>query len=355
MQRMLSGLFLVLLVAIPAWDATRPESFDWLERARALVERRASPDELDLVSRRMPNLPPGSAFEEFEHDLEQASHLRRWLRTRLQRALGLWGSVGNAKVVFGPEGVLLHRPSLEYVLGPPFRGPAPAIERWHAVLERLGIELLVVPVPAKASCLAGRPRARNAGFPRFAAELERAGIGVLDLSPTYLRTDTHWDPAGMRTAARSIADALIARGWVARGQKVHERRKLDVERIGDLGRLLDERLEADWIEPDRVTIEEVVGWKPDSSSPVLLLGDSFVNVFSLPRMGWGNRAGLAEHLSVELGFDVDRIAINGDGARASREALQRAGLDRLTSTRVIVFLFAARELRYGDWSDIAQP
>ena len=82
---------------------------------------------------------------------------------------------------------------------------------------------------------------------------------------------------------------------------------------------------------------------------MLLLGDSFTNIYSMPSMGWGRGAGLAEHLSLRLGFDVDRIAVNGDGAHASRDALRRAGPRRLSGKRVVVFQFAARELLAGSW------
>jgi alginate O-acetyltransferase complex protein AlgJ len=93
---------------------------------------------------------------------------------------------------------------------------------------------------------------------------------------------------------------------------------------------------------------------PDRAADVLLLGDSFVNIYSLDAMGWGGRAGFAETLAHELGRPIDVIARNDAGARASRDALAgefRHGRDRLAGKKVVVWEFAARELVSGDWTD----
>ena len=85
---------------------------------------------------------------------------------------------------------------------------------------------------------------------------------------------------------------------------------------------------------------------------MLILGDSFTNVFSDPRLGWGASAGLAERLSFHLELPVDRIALNAGGAHASREALARdleGGRRRLAATEVVIYQFAERELSQGDW------
>jgi alginate O-acetyltransferase complex protein AlgJ len=85
---------------------------------------------------------------------------------------------------------------------------------------------------------------------------------------------------------------------------------------------------------------------------VLLLGDSFANIYSLAALGWGEAAGLAEHLSMRLGRPVDALLRNSDGAFATRQILQRelaSGRDRLRGKRLVVWEFAARELAFGDW------
>ena len=107
-----------------------------------------------------------------------------------------------------------------------------------------------------------------------------------------------------------------------------------------------------------VTRIETVGgeaWAPDRSAEILLVGDSFTNLYSLASFGWGVSAGFAEQLSFALGRPVDRISQNDNGALAPRrllaaEVTRDAG--RLASTRVVVYQFAARELSQGDWQPI---
>ena len=88
---------------------------------------------------------------------------------------------------------------------------------------------------------------------------------------------------------------------------------------------------------------------------MLLLGDSFTNVFSLDYMGWGEAAGLGPQLAFELGRGVDVLAQNDAGASATRKALEvalRGGEDRLQGKKVVIWQFASRELSVGDWTRI---
>ena len=93
-------------------------------------------------------------------------------------------------------------------------------------------------------------------------------------------------------------------------------------------------------------------WEPDPKADVLLLGDSFTNIFSLEGMGWGLASGLGPHLALSLQRPIDVIAQNDSGAFATRQALSRelaAGSDRLAGKRVVIWEFASRELSVGDW------
>ena len=58
-------------------------------------------------------------------------------------------------------------------------------------------------------------------------------------------------------------------------------------------------------------------------SDVLVLGDSFSNIYALESMAWGTSAGLVEQLSYLLRRPVDRIVQNDDGAFATRAMLQQ--------------------------------
>jgi alginate O-acetyltransferase complex protein AlgJ len=101
-------------------------------------------------------------------------------------------------------------------------------------------------------------------------------------------------------------------------------------------------------------------WQPELDAEILLLGDSFANIYSLEMMNWGAAAGLAEQLSHALQRPVDTILRNDEGAFATREILRRElaqGNDRLAGKKVVVWQFAVRELTVGDWKplDMALP
>ena len=93
-------------------------------------------------------------------------------------------------------------------------------------------------------------------------------------------------------------------------------------------------------------------WQADRNADILLLGDSFTNVYSLETMGWGTLAGLAEQLSFALQRPIDRLSQNDNGAFAPRELLAaelHRGRDRLAGKRLVIYQFANRELSLGDW------
>ena len=110
-------------------------------------------------------------------------------------------------------------------------------------------------------------------------------------------------------------------------------------------------------EPERVTIQRVETaegspWRADPHADVLLLGDSFTNIYSQSDLGWGTGAGLAEQLSYYLGRPIDRLALNSGGALNTRQRLAQelaTGHDRLAGKKVVVYQFAVRELAIGDW------
>jgi alginate O-acetyltransferase complex protein AlgJ len=134
-----------------------------------------------------------------------------------------------------------------------------------------------------------------------------------------------------------------------------------VERVGDIVDMLKLAEGQTLFAPQAVAVRQVRDdkgalWEPKASGDVLLLGDSFTNVFTLAPMGWGEAAGLAPHLAIALGRDVDVIAQNDSGAFATRKLLSEAlaaGEDRLAGKRVVIWELASRELAVGDWKPYA--
>ncbi len=129
--------------------------------------------------------------------------------------------------------------------------------------------------------------------------------------------------------------------------------QVEVQQTGDIVPMLDlpdgQRLyppESVWLR--RVVNADGSGWRSSRDADVLVLGDSFSNMYSLESMGWGTSAGFVEQLSYALRRPIDRILQNDDGAFATR-AILAADTGRLKNTRVVVYQFAERELAFGDW------
>ena len=236
-----------------------------------------------------------------------------------------------------------------------------------------------MPTPVKPGVhperLTGRARggaaiARNPSYGSFVEELTRQGVLVFDVAaeleemkrattePLYLATDTHWRPETVELVAERLASFIDQHTDLpGRPPTLYRTSQIVVTNSGDTTRLLDLPAAQTAYPAETVTLRQIaspdgVVWLADQDADVLLLGDSFANVFSVDEMGWGNAAGLAEQLSFALQRPVDRIARNDNGAYASREVLATElgrGRDRLAGKRLVVLQFANRELGQGDW------
>jgi len=226
--------------------------------------------------------------------------------------------------------------------------------------------------------LHGRPGtgapAQNVDYQRFLDELRGAGVLVFDArrsapaqreKPLYLVQDTHYAPAFMELIARDLAKMVGELGvlpGLAEAPRLHAVEQ-PASRVGDLVDMLKLPDEQRLFQPETVLVHQVQNesgdaWEPEPAADVLLLGDSFTNIFSLEGMGWGSASGLAPHLALALRRPIDVIAQNDSGAFATRQALSRelqAGQDRLAGKRVVIWEFASRELSVGDWKPLEFP
>lgn len=342
-------------------------------------------------------LPTPAATRAVEKTLEERSALSGALRAGVQSFLTQRFRAGNEQVLTGAGGWLFFRKDVDYVNGRSFLNKevqraramrdgisadvVGTIEEFHRYLASRGIRLVLLPVPVKP-CLEGHrfsspglgdvPRVlHNEGFAGFVDVLKARGVDVFDPSalllrrllekgePQYLETDTHWTPAAMEAVAQALARHL---GPVQSQGAVAPRpsEAVSVSAHGDTLALLGLPSDQTLFQKQHVSIHPVHAggglWKPSPSAEVLLLGDSFSNIYSLAPMGWGEGAGFAEHLSAALGGPLDAILRNSDGAFATRQTLQRelaAGRDRLREKKVVVWEFAVRELTHGDWRPLA--
>ena len=101
----------------------------------------------------------------------------------------------------------------------------------------------------------------------------------------------------------------------------------EMTQLGDLAVMLDLPVKQRIFPPEKVSIRKVFEkhgeepWKSQKTADVLVLGDSFSNIYSLEAMGWGEGAGFVEQLSYALQRPLDRITRNDNGSYATREFL----------------------------------
>jgi alginate O-acetyltransferase complex protein AlgJ len=324
--------------------------------------------------------------------------LGRTLRPPAQLVLSSRTGAGNERVYIGREGWLFYRHDVEYLTNrgflvpdvlsrriaaaseldaPPQPDPRPAILAFHRELQAQGITLILMPTPVKpgihpeklnASARPSDQAIQNASFVEFTTWATANGLACFDPAPIlvtarqsgpqYLATDTHWRPEAMELVAERLAAFVEQRVSLPTasptGFTIDER---EISNMGDTLAMLDLPANQQAFAQDRVLISRVLlpdgsAWRSDRAADVLLLGDSFSNIYSLASMGWGDAAGFAEHLSYALDRPLDRIVQNDDAAFATREMLRRGGAERLTGKRVVIWQFAARELASGDWKVI---
>ena len=326
-------------------------------------------------------------FKNYEKALEEESFLMRNALPTVQYLTLRFFGLGNEKVYPGREGWLFYRPDVDYVAGPGFLDPAelshrpksanplPALVRFRDDLAARGIRLVLLPVPIKPvidpeylSHPIPHGPLQNPSFGNFLTQLQKNGIEFVDASqamldskqssgrPQFLKTDSHWTPSAMECVARQIAQKIpvtgISKKWT-RGEP-HE-----IRNHGDLVAMLRLSDPSALFPLEEATISPVVGpdgtaWTPDPSAEILLLGDSFTNIYSLNDLGWGTGSGLAEHLSLALQMPLDRIAINAGGATTTRQTLARSP-ERLEGKKIVIYEFAMRDLAVGDWKVLPLP
>ena len=382
-----------------------PQAWDVLRLLPTWAEIRAVHHPADALAL----LPPEPEIRAFETALEEQSVLSEWALPPVQQSLtGLLGA-GNEQAYVGREGWLHYRPDVEYLTGPGFLDPArlrlresatveggqtgaavqpdpvKALVRFHEQLSARGIRLIVVPVPVKPMLHPEKLSARygpsstaaalqNASYARFLGEMARAGVTVFGApaavaeapGPQFLAADTHWTPAAMERTASALARFVTARGGLppdASG-KTYTRREAEVASGGDIVDMLKLPRGQRLFVPQRVRVHPVdeaetgEPWYPHRNADVLLLGDSFSNIYSLGGMGWGEGAGFAPQLSYYLQRPVDAIVVNAGGAYAARQRLRQEmlrGRDRLRGKRVVLYEFAIRDLASGDWKLLDLP
>ena len=307
------------------------------------------------------------------------------------------GKITEAPVVQGTDGWLFLPAELRHVSAGKFWGdeavkvskatkpenadPLPAILDFKRQLDAAGVELILVPVPAKAfvypeailggSTTGPAPERADAFHQQFYDELRKNGVTVVDLlpdllaqrnaagGPVFCKTDTHWSGEGIRIASGKIASLLAEKPWLkdaAKTKTIAASRPLEI--TGDLQGMLGtpgkETVALRFIGTEASGGTELV--LPDRKSPVILLGDSHTLVFHAGGDMHAAGAGLPDQLLHDLGIPVDLIGVRGSGATPARVNLMRrtsGDSGYLAGKKAVIWCFTVREFTEASgWSKV---
>lgn len=369
-ERVLIGLFLALIFAVPA--------------SQLLLELRRGekPQALDLFHQK----PTAANLRAYERDLEDASELAKRVRPWAQFAQLDWLQDGGEKVVLGKDGWLFYGPGVQYLTERPdarkghstVRQALAAVVSFRDALAARNIRLLVMPVPNKESVYPERLSRRITSPQPIQSEdaaallsgLKQAGVEVLDLwglfaqekardpnSQLYLAQDSHWSPAGLDRAAQAVARRISQSRWLPPGPVEYEFRAAKELRTGDILRMLRVPALERRAAPEALLCEQVVRcddrtlYRDDPASDVLVLGDSFLRIYESDGPG---AAGFIAHLAKELKRPLASIVNDGGASTLVRQELKRRPA-LLDHKKLVIWEFVERDLRLGTegWQTLA--
>lgn len=303
----------------------------------------------------------------------------------------LKASPARIKAFAGSDGFLFYRSSMEFVVGgdlenqAPGKNPLPIIVAWKEQLEKLGVDFLFVPVPAKLEIFPDtfdppfrelRGAIVNPAVRKFVASLAERGVEVLDLhapflaarvdpsdasgEPLYQRQDTHWTARGLELAAQLLAARIEKYPWyaeLARKKQSFTMKATTFTRFGDLHSRLPEalkkRYQPETLEAHQVVRSDGTAYDDDPDSPIVVLGDSFTGVYELTD---AEHAGLSAHIARNISYPVDLVMSYGGGPNV-RTKLLRRGEAELAKKKLVIWVMADRDLYqyWEDWQPVAAP
>ncbi len=257
--------------------------------------------------------------------------------------------------------------------------PVPVMAKYAADLKALGIELLVVPVPPKAAIYPEKLGAKIdagsvPGMAGFLAKLKAAGVEALDLESVfkkeraehpnkqlYCATDSHWSPYAAQLVAQIVADRYKGLKEVSEAS-LADLITLPEETLEFHGDLLTDAQKSTVpkeklpmqraglaVPPDGKNVTTV---ESDPQSPVLVFGDSHLQVFRKGGNMLAMQGGFIDHLQVFLPTSVEEITMQAGGADGPRVEIARATVKNpgfWSKKKVAIWLFTAREFTQGRW------
>lgn len=263
-------------------------------------------------------------------------------------------------------GKFWEQPWADIVTNPGKESPLPYMLEFQKALAEKGVELIIVPIPMKASIY---PDKFDESFAPGAAyglkplydQMREQGLDVFDVEPVfaalratdklYCEQDAHYSPRTCEILATSLVKKIKAKQWSdeLKLTKIDRSEPTEIKINGDLviGTDYASSTSAETLEV-RFAGQGHEPADPDPESPILLLGDSHTLVF---QEGSSNgmhctRAGLLDQMQFELQSRIDLLGQKGSGSVQARKALYgraRSIPGFWENKKLVVWVFSSRE------------
>ncbi len=284
-------------------------------------------------------------------------------------SVGLFGNAryallgaGRKGVIVGQDGWFFTAEEFKTVSTKDIDDAANRVASIKRDLETRGIRLVLAPLPAKSDLYAEevpsfvRSSAMADAYSAFSAALEQRGIAVADtraamltakpFGEVFLKSDTHWSPAGAKAAAEAIQSSLQKNGVTLPSQELTAQWQTPVSLWGDLTKFVTSPDYAPTVGLSEESVPiyhtavnadasgaDIFG--DDASVPVMLVGTSYS-----ANENWS----FADFLRQSLRADVVNVAKEGLGPGVPMmDLLAGSALDE-TAPTVVVWEFPVRYL-----------
>ena len=279
----------------------------------------------------------------------------------------------------GIDGWRFFRRELEHLASGGFRtkaggvDPIEIITDYGTELKALGVQMIVVPIPAKARVYpekftAGADGKSLTPLSEFLKNLDDAGFATIDLENEFAsrkakapdrllfpKQDIHVSPYGCEVIAEIIAAKLAEEGLLKIGEEKDSFKISDEAMVANYQYLL-EKEEQETLEMEKLPAREVLRDKSivetDPDSPVLVMGGADLIIYHLDTLTDFEGGGIIDHLQARLGLAVDSEFSLGDGVSVPRiEIARRAFGDRTMwkKKKVLVWCFAEHQFGRDRW------
>lgn len=276
-------------------------------------------------------------------------------------SVGLFGNAryallgaGRKGVIVGQDGWFFTAEEFKTVSTKDIDDAADRVASIKRDLETRGIRLVLAPLPAKSDLYAEevpsfvRSSAMADAYSAFSAALEQRGIAVADtraamltakpFGEVFLKSDTHWSPAGAKAAAEAIQSSLQKNGVTLPSQELTAQWQTPVSLWGDLTKFVTS---PDYAPTVGLSEESVPIYRTavnadasgadifgdDAAVPVMLVGTSYS-----ANENWS----FADFLRQSLRADVVNVAKEGLGPGVPMmDLLAGSALDETAPTVVV--------------------